>query len=111
MAVTLITGFHLEAFRTTATLWMPEYEQHPEDQSALGRKLANDGEECVVVTHSEHIFNGMRLAVALDHAAIPNVKFINRKGEVEDLAMHSNGRLQTWPNGFFDQVCEDLSRL
>jgi predicted ATPase len=98
----------------------PEAHLHPFAQSQMGRILAQfaaAGVQVIVETHSDHLLNGARLAV--------------REGEIhaEDVALHffsgtaaaqhgvtspvldENGRVDNWPEGFFDQGERDLARL
>jgi CRISPR-associated Cas5-like protein len=98
----------------------PESHLHPSAQSQMGRILASfaaAGVQIIVETHSDHLLNGVRLAVR-DGILLP-----------EDLRVHffsgpagSNhgvtrprigvgGEIYEWPEGFFDQSEKDLSRL
>ncbi|WP_375478504.1 DUF3696 domain-containing protein [uncultured Nostoc sp.] len=93
----------------------PETGLHPQAQTKLGKLLAlaaNCGVQVVVETHSDQILNGIRLAV---HGG---------KIEPEDVQLHyfqrqenqgqafikvvspridKNGRIDRWPDGFFDE--------
>jgi predicted ATPase len=99
----------------------PEAHLHPKGQSALGYMLAmcaGDGVQIIVETHSDHVLNGIRLAVKrnLIDAQKVKVHFFERimaKGEAEvtSLKISQNGRIEKWPIGFFDQIENDLSLL
>ena len=91
----------------------PEAHLHPQGQSALGgllARVANSGVQVIVETHSDHVLNGIRLAaksgvVASDYVAIHYLTRDVETGyaEVQSPALLSDGRLATWPRGFFDQ--------
>lgn len=99
----------------------PEAHLHPRGQAALGDLLArcaNDGVQVVVETHSDHLLNGIRLAVKrklIDHSKVV-VHFFQRSIEtgeafVESPAILETGRLSNWPEGFFDQWDKDVDAL
>ena len=99
----------------------PEVHLHPRAQQRLGSLLASvaaSGVQVIVETHSDHVLNGVRLAVKQ-----PAIK-------PDDVAMHffapaltggefvpqspkidSDGKLDVWPEGFFDQFDLALSQL
>lgn len=98
----------------------PESHLHPSAQSEMGRLLAtfaNAGVQIIVETHSDHLLNGVRLAVR-DHvleAEGVNVHFFaGPKGAdhgVTKPTLGPGGEIYEWPDGFFDQGEKDLSRL
>ncbi|GAB3737377.1 DUF3696 domain-containing protein [Amycolatopsis oliviviridis] len=94
----------------------PEAHLHPAGQSRLGRflaKVAGSGVQVVVETHSDHVLNGARLAVARDHAldsAAMIVHYFDRAG-VTPIQVNQVGELDAWPEGFFDQIENDLGVL
>ena len=97
----------------------PEAHLHPAGQSRLGRflaRVAGSGAQVIVETHSDHIINGIRLAVAED-SVIPTDKvlvhfFGNEAGQApEEIEVTSRGALTSWPQGFFDQIEEDLGGI
>ncbi|MFN6561249.1 MAG: AAA family ATPase [Nostoc sp. ChiSLP01] len=101
----------------------PETGLHSQAQTKLGKLLAlaaNCGVQVVIETHSDHILNGIRLAVH------------SRKIEPEDVQLHyfqrqeqqgqpfikvvsphidKNGRIDRWPDGFFDEWDNSLTVL
>ena len=100
----------------------PESHLHPSGQSAMGQFLATvaaSGVQVVVETHSDHVLNGIRLAIARPDNALTNEKAIMYQnstgddglGKVEALEITSTGGLTTWPTGFFDQTERDLAAL
>lgn len=97
----------------------PEAHLHPAGQSRLGRflaRVAGSGVQVVVETHSDHIVNGIRLAVAEERTINPHdviVHFFGKKGDGQPVPIEltERGRLSVWPEGFFDQIETDLGRL
>lgn len=99
----------------------PEAHLHPFSQSRIGvflACLAGAGRQVFVETHSDHVVNGMRLAVReslVPHADV-FINFFSRDGDADrstitQIRPKANGRLDKWPAGFFDQIENDLSRL
>lgn len=101
----------------------PEAHLHPRGQVRIGELLARAaaaGVQVIVETHSDHILNGLRLAV---HAGIlapseAKVHFFERRdsptGPRADFltpVLDEDGRLTPWPSGFFDEIETSLSRL
>ncbi len=99
----------------------PEAHLHPQGQLALGELLAlvaADGVQLVVETHSDHILNGIRLAVKRNRLASDSVAlhFFSRSltsgdSEVQTPTLLADGRLSNWPDGFFDQWDKSLDAL
>ena len=99
----------------------PEAHLHPSAQSKIGRFLAmvaNAGVNVIIETHSDHIINGVQIAVA--EAEIENssatVNFFSSKvGEnqpnVNSIGIKEKGELIEWPKGFFDQTQIDYAHL
>jgi predicted ATPase len=94
----------------------PEAHLHPAGQSKLGRflaRVAGSGVQVIVETHSDHVLNGARLAVAQDHsltAADMIVHYFDHDRTVP-IQTDPRGELSHWPAGFFDQIESDLGRL
>ncbi|SBW28659.1 hypothetical protein FDG2_5826 [Candidatus Protofrankia californiensis] len=97
----------------------PEAHLHPAGQSRLGRflgRVAGSGAQVVVETHSDHVINGIRLAVADDRVLDRGEVVVHFFGDGEDgapvaIELTGRGGLTMWPKGFFDQIEEDLGRL
>lgn len=101
----------------------PEAHIHPMGQSAMGRFLAmvaNAGVQVIIETHSDHILNGVRLAVFNGRLSAQNaaIHFFNSRPRGSDNHAHvlspqidKNGNLSEWPVGFFDQAETDLAKL
>jgi predicted ATPase len=99
----------------------PEAHLHPQGQASLGELLARcvtDGVQIIVETHSDHLLNGLRLAVKNKQIKGDDVvvHFFSRAMEtgevyVQSPAILDNGRLSNWPEGFFDQWDKDIETL
>lgn len=101
----------------------PEAHLHPLGQSKIGYFLgviAAAGVQVIVETHSDHVLNGIRLAVA--KKAISNesvgIHFFSSSNSGEENRpkivspqVDVNGSLSEWPSGFFDQTDKDLAAL
>lgn len=98
----------------------PEAHLHPRAQSAMGRLLARfarAGVQILVETHSDHLLRGVLLAakegaISSDDVAI---HFFTEPTEsshgVTTLAVDTQGTVEAWPEGFFDQAEVDNSKL
>ena len=100
----------------------PEAHLHPAGQSAIGgflAQIADDGVQVVLETHSDHVLNGIRVAVAEGTAALnpeqAAIHFFRAEDDggptVESMELRRTGELTTWPAGFFDQAQIDLAAL
>jgi len=97
----------------------PEAHVHPQGQSAMARltcAAAAAGAQLVVETHSDHILNGLRLAVK--RGLLPSrdvaLHYFKREDEgikIESPAIGSDGMLSQWPSGFFDEWDRSLDQL
>ena len=96
----------------------PEAHLHPRGQSRIGRFLAQMAaadSQILVETHSDHLLNGVRLAVR-DGLIRPEDVAIyffaqNAAAHVTSLSVDKNGTINDWPEGFFDQSEKDLANL
>ena len=101
----------------------PEAHLHPLGQSKIGYFLgmvANSGIQVILETHSDHVLNGVRLAVAkkvISNESVAIHFFTSSEGESESEPsicsplMNEEGSLDMWPEGFFDQTEKDLAIL
>jgi len=99
----------------------PEAHLHPKAQSKLGQflaKMANEGVQIILETHSDHIINGIRIAIKNKKISNKDVLFnFFEKGEevgqntIREIYSDENGNLSAWPKGFFDQFENDLMDL
>jgi predicted ATPase len=105
----------------------PEAHLHPSAQSNIGYflgKIANAGVRVIVETHSDHVINGIQLAVAektIPHDAVTINFFVSDIGatsesnsnqpEIKSITITEKSELTDWPKGFFDQSQIDYSNL
>ena len=98
----------------------PEAHLHPSAQSQMGRLLAivaASGVQLLIETHSDHLLNGIRLAVSEKlisptHVALHFFSGSTNDGHgVSSPQIDSEGTISDWPTGFFDQGEADLARL
>lgn len=99
----------------------PEAHLHPSAQSKMGRFLAmaaNAGLNVIIETHSDHLINGIQIAVAeqkINHESV-TINFFNQsenslQPDVQPITITPKGELSEWPNGFFDQTQIDYAKL
>jgi predicted ATPase len=98
----------------------PEAHLHPQAQSRMGGILATfaaAGVQLLVETHSDHVLNGVRLAVrdrVIDASDLSLLFFAGASAEGHGVTwprIDRDGRIDEWPDGFFDQSDKDVSRL
>lgn len=101
----------------------PEAHLHPKGQAQMGNLLAQaaaQGVQIILETHSDHVLNGIRLAVhdgKLNPDAV-RLHFFQRResqgqfvSEVVSPQMNRRGRIDQWPDGFFDEWDNSLAAL
>ena len=96
----------------------PEAHLHPEAQTRLTfmlAKLATRGVQVFIETHSEHVINGIRLAALKKEYELSNedvrIFFFDNDFQKIDLKIESNGRINNWPDRFFDQYQKELAEI
>ena len=96
----------------------PEAHLHPEAQVRLTyllAKLASRNVQVFVETHSEHVINGIRLAVLKQEYKLDNedvkIFFFDHDYSKIDLVIKKNGRIPNWPERFFDQYQHELAEI
>ena len=97
----------------------PEVHLHPQAQQRIGTllaRLAASGAQVIVETHSDHVLNGIRLAVKTQVIPPTDVAlhfFALGDGSFKPISpnLDLDGRLDMWPEGFFDQFDLALSQL
>ncbi len=99
----------------------PEVHLHPAAQQQLGAlaaRAAASGVQLIVETHSDHVLNGVRLAVKRgdiepDAVAVHFFGASPPGGTVVPVSpgIDRDGRLDQWPEGFFDQLDLALAEL
>jgi predicted ATPase len=101
----------------------PESHIHPRGQAELGKLIslvAQNDVQIVVETHSDHIFNGIRVAVKeemLDKNEVigfyfkKNVTASEQYSKITDIKMDKNGTLSEYPENLLDEWSNQLSKL
>ncbi len=99
----------------------PEAHLHPSAQSRIGQfltKVASAGVNIILETHSDHVLNGIQIALA-EKVLQPNevtINFFSRSNDqkqpvVKSIEINEKGELSSWPEGFFDQSQKDYASL
>jgi predicted ATPase len=99
----------------------PEAHLHPRGQVKMGELLAlasTAGIQILIETHSDHVLNGIRLAVHMGRTSPSNIALYHSKWEPAGsspsltlLNIDRNGRVSEWPEGFFDEMERSLDQL
>lgn len=98
----------------------PEAHLHPRGQTAMGKLLAlcaAQGVQVVVETHSEHVMDGIRIAIKQNTIASSRVQFHyftkedTGRTSVQSPVINQDGKLDFWPDGFFDQTLKNRAIL
>jgi predicted ATPase len=99
----------------------PEAHLHPRGQVKMGELLSlasAAGVQVLVETHSDHVLNGIRLAVHGRKADPSKVALYYSSWEhggkspsLTLLNIDSRGRVSQWPEGFFDEIERSLDQL
>lgn len=103
----------------TVIIENPEALLHPTGQTSLAElasRAVASGTQVIVETHSDHVLNGVRLAVSEEILSPDQVAihYFERQGtavQVTTPVLAANGKLDVWPIGFFDQYDRNLSKL
>jgi hypothetical protein len=113
----LVAGLCADAGRTVI-VDSPEAHLHPRGQSRIGAFLAQmaaSGVQMIAETHSDHVLNGIRIAlrnqlIRPDQVAL---YFFTGKQEAPVIRLEVDrfGTIREWPEGFFDQSERDLASL
>ncbi len=101
----------------------PEAHLHPRGQTKLAEllaKAAQSGVQVIVESHSDHVLNGLRVAIYESVIEAKDVGVLyfrwDRKSDqvaptVQVIQIDSDGRIAEWPDGFFDEFDKSLSAL
>jgi len=90
----------------------PEAHLHPKGQTAMGRLIAlaaASGVQIIVETHSDHLMDGIRIAIKENELLVADTIFhyfnlVDGATQVQTPEIYQNGKLSFWPEGFFDQT-------
>lgn len=102
----------------------PEAHLHPKGQRKIGELIAlsaTNGVQIIMETHSDHILNGIRVAVKKKNI-LPeqiNVNYFYQYMDEKGLPRHDktspqileDGSLSNWPDGFFDEWDKAIDEL
>jgi predicted ATPase len=101
----------------------PEAHLHPKAQVKIGQLIAlaaAAGIQVIFETHSDHILNGIRVAVrqGLLMASKTRLYFFSRvaagetpSSRIISPSLNNDGRVDAWPDGFFDETERTLEQL
>lgn len=122
-ALSVVVAILSSSRGTLLMLENPEAHLHPRGQTQMGKLIAlaaASGIQIVVETHSDHVLNGIRLAVVDQKISHEDVKihFFERVQQKSQWETHvlspkltERGRIDQWPTGFFDEWDNSLMRL
>lgn len=108
---------------TLVLLENPEAHLHPKGQFKLGElmaRAASCGIQVIVESHSDHILNGIRVAVRKELITPNKVRlhYLQRptqagqiSSEVISPRLDKEGSIDHWPEGFFDEWEKSLKQL
>ncbi|MEY2491673.1 MAG: hypothetical protein QOH24_624 [Verrucomicrobiota bacterium] len=105
----------------------PETHLHPAAQSQIGTFIAAtaaSGVQVILETHSDHVLNGIRKAVAstklsperlaiyyIDARPSRSDEALSDTDRIHRIPIDEQGRISNWPRGFFDQMENDLDEI
>jgi len=101
----------------------PESHIHPRGQAELGKLIAlaaQTGAQLFIETHSDHILNGIRVAVKEKNIAKENVNILyfdkettnsEQYSNVTSIRVDENGELSEYPKDFLDEWSNQLLKL
>ncbi len=101
----------------------PEAHLHPAGQSAIARMIslaAQAGVQIIIETHSDHFLNGVRVSTKrkmIDFENISVFYFSRASNNIEHTInmvqpfIDEKGKIDEWPNGFFDEWDKNLDKL
>ncbi|MGW5940244.1 AAA family ATPase [Streptomyces celluloflavus] len=104
---------------TLILLENPEAHLHPQGQTqmaTLAASAAAQGAQVIMETHSDHVINGVRLAVKQKRLTPGQAVFHYFRGDGTGVdfvspRIDADGMLDQWPSGFFDELENTLEQL
>jgi hypothetical protein len=87
-----------------------------DNQFKFGMGVAKEvwsGNQVIIATNSDHILNGIRVAVkegVLD-CSLVTIYYFDTEGVMHTPKIDKDGRIDKWPEGFFDTWDKALERL
>lgn len=111
----------LNPSKTLVILENPEAHLHPRGQTEMARLIclcAKAGLQILIETHSDHLFDGIRLFAKEDKEDFHDKVLMywfeldsERNTEISVVNFDQNGRVNNWPSGMFDQFSINSSKL
>ena len=101
----------------------PEAHLHPQGQRKMGELIARcaaGGTQIFLETHSDHVLNGIRIAVKNKLIVCSDVKlfYFSKEMIVQEIVhtaqtpvLKEDGKLDYWPDGFFDEWEKALDEI
>jgi len=98
----------------------PEAHLHPRGQTEMANLISlcvESGVQVVIETHSDHLFDGIRLFAKKNEGFYDKVKSFwfeldaQKNTEMSVVKIDSDGRIKDWPSGMFDQFSINSSQL
>lgn len=98
----------------------PEAHLHPKGQTEIAKLIslcAQVGTQVIIETHSDHVFDGIRIFAKETKGFADDVQLHwfelddNQNTEVYSPILNDDGKLDIWPQGLFDQFEINVSKL
>jgi predicted ATPase len=116
-ALSVVTALILASPGDLIIVENPEAHLHPRGQSYLGRLIALTAQanvQVIIETHSDHLLNGIRVITRTHEYFDPSlftlyyVSQLRGRSSAEKITITKDGKLSSWPEGFFDQQAQDM---
>ncbi|MCM7645910.1 DUF3696 domain-containing protein [Enterobacter asburiae] len=116
-ALSIVSALLLAKPGELVVLENPEAHLHPRGQSYMGRLIAytaQAGVQVLIETHSDHLLNGIRVVARTSPDFSPElislfyISHENNESTAEKISIGKDGKLSSWPKGFFDQQSIDM---
>lgn len=110
----LLYKFQDRNYEDSALLDFPERDSHPSQHFKNVKKMLKNADtfgwpEICIITHSEHVINGLRIYSMTNEVDI-KIFFIE-EDKTTEIEINKKGDLTKFPSGFLDQSSRDLAAL
>jgi predicted ATPase len=110
----LLYKFQDKNYEDPVLLDFPERDSHPSQHFKSVKKMLKNADtfgwtEICVITHSEHVINGLRIYSMTNEVDIKI--FFVEENKTTEIDIDNNGNLTKFPRGFMDQNSQDLATL